>query len=367
MDAGSNWRLAIIEIVGEDGESEQANGPKLPDWLELINDFRSELNEVSTTLEEYMNEVATAYERAKKAKEELLATQGKVTDDVFNKVNATIDEYNGKLDQAQSLPQGEAFKSFPRMTRVTPGMLEDANNWRRAKEEQYSLEDEKQALDQERERLTAEFNRLAEEGRNLKQMESDLANLEESAKRAASETQNSSGPVQGPFTLYTGQYSNTRGSKQGVYDDFLQARAIGRRHMSENSSKQPNYRITDSAGNDIEYDGLFGSKSVSAAQLRPPANVAETQRNLDSTLNDLSQRKSSTQQRRQAYWRDLAQYKADLQKYKKRLAAYESRKNSQMQRIESLANATYRPVRAPVPRTSGPQRPRAPLPAQLQR
>jgi hypothetical protein len=344
MEPNSSWRLAIIEIEGEDGQAPGHEGPQLPSWLELANDVRAELNETAPVLEEYMSEVAAAYERAKQAKEGLLKLQGEVSKSVFDRVNGTIQDYNRQLDTAQSSKMGASFARFPRMTPVGPEILQKAGAWRNAKQQQFALEDAKAKLDDEKSRLDLERERLIQEDRNLRSEEERIAQLE-----LLVATENN-GSVGGPFTLFTGQYSNTRGSKRGEYQNFLEARAAGEHHMSQNSSRQPNYRITDGNGTDLEYDGLFGTKRASDDVMRStqPANGDDE---VDRT--ELDRAKSQLAIRRQALHQQVTSYRAGLVQYNQRLEQYEQDNLAHKARADKLANHRYKPSGGP--RTTPPR------------
>lgn len=350
MQANSSWRLAIIEIEGEDAQAPKADGPKLPGFGELANDFRAALNETAPVLEEYMGQIAGAYERAKQAKEGLLRMQGDVTKDVFDKVNGTIADYNKQLDTAQSSSKGASFARFPRMTPVGPEVLKKAADWRKAKEDQFALEEKKQGLDRDNDRLATERQRLIEEGREIKAEEERITSLER-----ASASGDESAPLAGPFTLYLGQYSNTSGSKVGEFDSFQEARAAGQRHMSQNASKQPNYRITDENGARIEYDGLFGSRKVSDAQIARSASQKEGNEKSDQA--DLARLKDELAKRKSSRNDALSKYKSDLESYNTRLEEYEGATRAHKSRIEDLSKVAYN---APTgPSTGAPARPAA--------
>lgn len=204
--------------------------------------------------------------------------------------------------------------------------------WKASQESQDDLLKEKAELDQERARLEAERNRLIQDAGNLDDERERIAQLERSATTAE-------GPIAGPFTLYTGQFSNTRGSKDREYDGFADARAAGEKHMSERSSSQPNYRIADKSGTDIEYDGLFGRKKVSTARIQQ-SNAKPDPANDPATV--VARRKgglANSQRDR----RDRADaYKSDLAKYQQRLEAYQQKLATHKKEINTWGDDQYR-------------------------
>jgi hypothetical protein len=350
MPANTSWRLAIIEIEGEDAQAPKADGPKLPGFGELANDFRAALNVTAPVLEKYMGQIADAYERAKQAKEGLMRMQGDVTKDVFDRVNGTIANYNEQLDTAQSTPNGASFARFPRMTPVGAEVLQKAEYWRKAKEDQFALEGKKEGLDGDKERLETERQRLIEEGREIKAEEERIASLE---RAPASGDERS--PLEGPFILYTGQYSNTDGSRAGDFDSFQAARIAGQRHMSQNANKQPNYSIADKNGTRIEYDGLFGSKKVSDAQIARSAAPKDEKKESDQA--ELARLKADVAKRKSSRNEAMKKYKSDLESYNSELTEFENATRAHESRIDALSNVVYN---APTgPRMAIPARPPA--------
>lgn len=324
MQANSSWRLAVIEIEGEDAQAPKADGPKLPGFVELSNDFRAALNETATVLEEYMGQIAGAYERAKQAKEGLLKMQGDVTKDVFDKVNGTIADYNNQLDTAQSSPKGASFARFPRMTPVGPEVLKKADDWRKAKEDQFALEEKKEGLDRDNVRLATERQRLIEEGREIKSEEERIASLRLSMQK-------------GPYRarprgdiIIPGKYNfleNAGGKSFSTYEE-----ALG--FLKDIGFLPPDRAtITDASGNPVN---------------NPPSDDGEAA---------LKVREQSLVMKKSEREAKIKRYKADLESYDSELKEYDSATRAHKSRIDDLSKVTYN---APTgPKTAAPSRPAA--------
>ncbi|MFN6130200.1 MAG: hypothetical protein ACK57G_17340 [Planctomycetota bacterium] len=364
MQANSSWRLAIIEIEGEDAQAPKADGPQFPGWRESDSDAMNSLRkdtqdnlkkvlqeDVENVFKKKKRDLEDVFNRVKDFKTYAVRNVDKLSEEKFREVNALVSQYNSQANAYSSQqPGGEYFAALPQLTPLGPELLQKADDWRKAKEDQFALEEKKQGLDGDKERLETERERLIQEGREIKAKEERIASLER-----ASASGDESGPLTGPFTLYTGQYSNTDGSKVGDFNSFQEARAAGQRHMSQNASEQPNYGITDKNGTRIEYDGLFGSKKVSDAQITRSAAPKDEKKESDQA--ELARLKAELAKRKSSRNDALSKYKSDLESYNAVLKEYEGATRSHKSRIEDLSNVTYN---APTgPRTAIPARPSA--------
>jgi len=186
MDPTSDWRLAVILIEGADQKPDAASGkdttpattagPKLPsfhDALEMVATTKKALKdplkaiedklEPKKGLKDYVKNIEGAYGRAKKAKEDMLQLTGKTIDTELAKVNSLVDKYNS---EAQSFGDTIGFNGLPKMTRLGDNSLERADEWRKAKNEQFNLEIKKQQLDEERTQLDTKRQALLDDFRN---------------------------------------------------------------------------------------------------------------------------------------------------------------------------------------------------------
>src|SRR5262249_35138510 len=135
------------------------------------------------------------------------------------------------------------------------------------------------------------------------------------------------GPVQGPYRLYTGAYSNDQsrrgrgeseafgGPPQGGEEiqSLADAHAKAMRHMS--GSNQPSFRIEDKNGNILESGGPFGGKSLSAARIANPSAPKADSSALGAQERALAGRRAASDQAMQNYLRDKANYDRELAAY----------------------------------------------------
>jgi hypothetical protein len=175
MDAGSDWRLAVILIEGADAQtadsnSSQSDGPKLPSFKEALDAVKTAKKIVDDPLKalqdkldphkglnDYVKNIEGAYDRAKKAKEDVLTLTGKTIDTEFGKVNSLIDKYNS---DARGYAKSSGFAGLPKMGRVNSKTLKAADDWRAARRQQFRLEKRKKEFDEDCIRLTAERQEL---------------------------------------------------------------------------------------------------------------------------------------------------------------------------------------------------------------
>lgn len=121
---------------------------------------------LSSVLSAYAGEAANAYERARNLKQQLLSRQIQATDDTLASVNRLIDEYNGKRDQLTAASDGK-INALPRMTRVTVGMLSDADKFTVLQQKREHLHREKASLVDEEAALDREYSELGTLGTNV--------------------------------------------------------------------------------------------------------------------------------------------------------------------------------------------------------
>ena len=341
-----NGALAVTHYLIEGEPSIRSRkGPSLPDDKRAETDALSKLDkdakesvfkvlkgDLENLFRKKNQDVKDAYRRAKVAKEFVVRNVDRIAEDDFNRVNGLINSYNSMKDQYASDELNPTyFAALPRMTPVSAESLKGLREkWKASQESRNTLEDEKIALDAEQQRLKIERERLLKESADLQNEQNLIAALE----RAPVEDTN---PLEGPFTLYTGQFSNTRGSKQGEYPSFTEARSLGEQHMSTNSTKQPNYRIADKNGNDVEFDGLSGQKKVSNARIE---QSRRKERPVD-TGTSLSSRKANFANRQQNRVTTLSDYKADLGKYQQRLSDYRQKLKTHESSLQKWKDDQY--------------------------
>ncbi len=210
-NSANAWtRIKFIEIEGEPS-CRQKNGPSLPSFEDvtlsevtgLVTDSLKakkavdgvmqktltaedtliaglakafEPGKLSSVLSGYMKEAANAYERAKTLKEKALSNQQKITDDVFKNVNQAIDDYNTKRELVVTESKGK-LATLPKMTRITPGMIDQTKNWGTAMQMEAELNSEREALLAEKAALDGEYNAVGSSAWNRDVSESNVRNV----------------------------------------------------------------------------------------------------------------------------------------------------------------------------------------------
>jgi hypothetical protein len=197
----------FVRQVGAD------SSPRLPHWLEIFNSARQVVeeyqfwqefrenplaalarrNEVPRPLDDYAQNVADAYQRAKILKEGLLRTTKKITDKEFAEVNRRIDEYNRTLSRAQAgsqpggiakgpkiaaVPKPGVLTKLPRMAPVTDETIKKAEPWRQAAKKETELTVKRDKMMAERDRLDKERQALIEQRRRLQDKPDPTAEAE---------------------------------------------------------------------------------------------------------------------------------------------------------------------------------------------
>jgi hypothetical protein len=90
---------------------------------------------VDDVLTKKYQDIQDAFNRMKIGKEAVVANVGAVADEAFKKVNALVDEYNGKRDRyAREGPNQAYFAALPRATPISPADAKRINGgWQSAR------------------------------------------------------------------------------------------------------------------------------------------------------------------------------------------------------------------------------------------
>lgn len=176
-------------------------------------------------------------------------------------------------------------------------------------------------------------SQLSAQSSELQQAQDDLQNRREEVKQQLDEVReaeaevnklkadvgNTATPVEGPFRLYMGQYSNTadlRGGGDGEeFESFAAAKAKGDKHRADNATKQPSYRIEDKSGAVLEAHGIFKNVSLDPKRLEAPKNPEEAPEALKKSEENLASKRSAYEQAVKQYKNDRAAYDQNLSRY----------------------------------------------------
>ena len=117
-------------------------------------------------LEDFKNNVAGAYKRARDAKDELIGLTGSLADKNFKEVNGLVAKYNR---EASSPPPGlePLGRMLPRMSPVGPDTTRQIGEWNQAVKQQFALERRKEELDRRKADLDSQRQKLADEWKAL--------------------------------------------------------------------------------------------------------------------------------------------------------------------------------------------------------
>jgi hypothetical protein len=185
LEGLSNRPFGLYIVEPKDGAA--MPGPKMPTFLQALSNVSEATEgvafsakfaenrlaavakkfEPSQGLKDFIKGVQGSFEQAKRAKEALLATNKTITEKQFREANALIAQYNRDVQQFQKGPNGAAFARFPRLTPVTPGVIQNAERWRSAVAQNLKLENEKEKLSEEKARLDEQREKLIEERSRL--------------------------------------------------------------------------------------------------------------------------------------------------------------------------------------------------------
>ena len=261
-------------------------------------------------------EVKDAYRRAKEAKEIILRTGDDVAP--VNELIAAYNEIKDTYAEEQQLPQ--YFAALPRLLPVSADDVKpQQEKFKKFRASRQELENVKHTLDQERGRIEQERQRIVDAVREIDTAQAALAGLDKKSTKKA-------GLLEGPFAIYLGLESHVEGTKQGEFDSFLVARAAGECHLSENASRQPNYKITDKSGTRVEYVSPTESQKASQELIdqskaqKPPA---------EDHLAEIAKQTETLKSQKQHRQSQLAKYQHDLSSYQQQLAVYQKKLSSQ--------------------------------------
>jgi hypothetical protein len=135
-------QAAELLVVGKDGDGKvkENQGPALPDWPEIENQFRALTPERSEAVTAALKELGAAYEEAQKLIEESLRRRRQLAQDEMAAIDALVSKYHRKLaDLQKTLFQGRTVP-LPRFSPVTPDMPRHTETWAAAREAQYDAE-----------------------------------------------------------------------------------------------------------------------------------------------------------------------------------------------------------------------------------
>jgi hypothetical protein len=212
-------------------------------------------------------------------------------DKSYGKVNDAIAKYNQEVDAGTKF-FGSKANPLPKLMPLDPETANKVDEWKSALKKQFELEQQKENLDKRkteldriRDQLEREWKSLQDEIKPFDPANPRVVRLRERLKEYTADTEKykalladytamsrqladvvtrlrgGGGSPNGPFRLYTGAYSNTADLKGGgsgtEFPSLAGAQAKARKHMSDNASKQPSYRIEDKDGKVIEAQGLF--------------------------------------------------------------------------------------------------------------
>ncbi len=180
-----------------------------------------------------------------------------------------------------------------------------------------SLNSQSSELEKTQSQLLDKREELKKEATELDQQEKKVDDL-----KASAQNDNDPGPVEGPFYLFTGQYSNDashRGASEAEafggkppggqeFASLAEAHAKAQEHMSANGSKQPSFRIEDSKRNVLESGSIFGSKLLPDERIANPSAPKTGNDSLEAAISAQDGRKSSFDQ-------DLGTYKSAKTEY----------------------------------------------------
>ena len=142
-DVPQDLAVAEIRVEGKngDGEIKPNQGPHLPDWPIVEQQFRVRTSLKSAELDKKLEEVKEAYEKAAEETEEVLRERKPISPEKEKALKALAQRYNSKADELDNAFFGGRPQPLPRLKIPEPKYVyEHAQDWVNTRRMQYQAE-----------------------------------------------------------------------------------------------------------------------------------------------------------------------------------------------------------------------------------